>query len=93
MRCATSITSGLDGPFAAADAFSIADCALIPFFHNFEGLQTRTRGRFKTCDLVCRHPRLEAWWQRTKASEIGAFASRTIDEAIEAFLRGLGRQR
>jgi glutathione S-transferase len=82
----------IDGAYASGDAFSIADCALIPFFHTFEGLQTRSQGLFTTYDLVLRHPRLEAWWQRAKASEIGLFAAHAIDEAVDAFLRGLANR-
>jgi len=81
----------IDGRFAVGDAFSIADCALIPFFHTFEGLQTMTQGRFKTYDLVRQYPRLQAWWERAKASEIGAFARAAIDAAVAAFFARSGR--
>lgn len=68
----------IDGPFASGDAFSAADCALIPFFHIFERLQDG----FGIFDLVRKRPRLEAWWSRTCASDIGAFARGNIDQAI-----------
>jgi glutathione S-transferase len=67
-----------DGQFASGDAFSAADCALIPFFHAFSGLQ----GRFHTYDLVRKRPRLDAWWSRARASALGAYACTAIDEAV-----------
>lgn len=68
----------IDGEFASSNAFSAADCALIPFFQVIERLQDG----FGTFDLVRKRPRLEAWWSRTRASAIGAFARERIDEAI-----------
>jgi glutathione S-transferase len=68
----------IEGAFASGDAFSAADCAWIPFFHLFERLQDG----FQTFDLVRKRPKLEAWWSRTRSSEIGGFARTTIDEAI-----------
>ena len=50
----------IDGEFASSDAFSAADCALMPFFHLFERLQDG----FGAFDLVRKRPRLEAWWSR-----------------------------
>jgi glutathione S-transferase len=76
----------IDGRFAVGDAFSIADCALIPFFHAFEGLQTMSQGRFETYDRVREYLRLQAWWERAKASEIGGFARTAIDAAVATFL-------
>lgn len=67
-----------DGEFASGDAFSAADCALIPFFHIIERLQDG----FATFDLVQRRPRLEAWWRRSQASDLGQWAAAEIDEAI-----------
>lgn len=66
------------GAFASGEAFSAADCAWIPFFHVMERLQDG----FGTFDLVRKHPNLEAWWSRTRSSDVGEFARRTIDEAI-----------
>lgn len=68
----------LDGGFASGDTFSVADCAMIPFFHIFEVLQDG----FGTFDLVRKHPRLEDWWSGIRTSEIGSFARGNIDQAI-----------
>ena len=76
----------IDGEFAVGSAFSIADCALIPFFNAFEGLQKP----FGTYDLVRAHPRLDAWWQRARETEIGQFARAAIDRAVSEFLRSSG---
>jgi glutathione S-transferase len=67
-----------DGEFAAGDRFSVADCALIPFFHAFERLQEP----FKVFDMVRRRPRLEAWWARTCQTELCAYARDAIDRAV-----------
>ena len=67
-----------DGEFASGPAFSAADCALIPFFHIMELLQ----GGFGLFDYVHKRPKLEAWWERTKDSDIGTFARGAIDEAV-----------
>lgn len=73
----------LDGEFASGNAFSAADCTLIPFFHVME----RLHDGFQMFDLVSKRPRLEAWWFRTRASEIGVFAREAIDEAIAQMMR------
>lgn len=72
----------IDGEFASGTAFSLADCALIPFFHTFEALQNG----FGTLDLVRKRPRLAAWWSRARASAIGTFAGQAIDSAVAEFL-------
>lgn len=77
----------IDGEFAAGDAFSVADCALIPFFNAFEGLQNP----FGLYDLVQQSPKLDAWWQRARETEIGRYARTAIGEAVSAFLKSLGR--
>jgi glutathione S-transferase len=77
----------IDGEFAVGDAFSVADCALIPFFNMFEGLQQP----FGTYDMVRQHPRLDAWWSRAKETEIGKYARAAINEAVNVFLKSLGR--
>jgi glutathione S-transferase len=70
-----------DGEFASGDAFSAADCALIPFFHAFELLQ----GGFNTYDLVKKRPRLDAWWSRARTSELGSFARDAMNRAFAEF--------
>ena len=74
-----------DGEFASGDAFSAADCALIPFFHAFEALQNG----FKTYDLVRKRPRLQAWWERARSTELGKFAATAIDRAVAEMLRAV----
>jgi glutathione S-transferase len=71
-----------DSEFAAGDQFSVADCALIPFFHTFELLQEP----FKVFDMVRSRPRLEAWWRRSCNTELCNFACSAIDRAIAAFV-------
>jgi glutathione S-transferase len=77
----------IDGEFAVADAFSVADCALIPFFNAFEGLQKP----FGTYDLVRPYPKLDAWWARAKESEIGEYARSAIARAAAGLSLNLGR--
>jgi glutathione S-transferase len=77
----------IDGEFASGDAFSAADCALIPFFHAFEGLQDG----WKTFDLVRKRPRLAAWWSRARETQLGLFARAAIDREVAQLLRSLGR--
>jgi glutathione S-transferase len=73
-----------DGEFMSGSAFSVADCAWIPFFHIFEQLQDG----FKTWDLARKRPRLDAWWSRARASELGVFARGAMDGAIAEMFRG-----
>jgi glutathione S-transferase len=75
----------IDGEFACGDAFSVADCALIPFFHAFEGLQSG----FGTLDMVQARPQLAAWWSRARTTELGLFARDAIDRALAQFLATL----
>lgn len=72
-----------DGAFASGDAFSIADCALIPFFIAFEMLPPQ----FGTSDLVKKRPRLAAWWQHARVSEHGSYAIKLMSEAAQKFLQ------
>jgi len=78
----------IDGEFASGDAFSAADCALIPFFNAFEGLQDR----FGTLDLVRKRPLLAAWWSRARATDLGVFAREATADALREFLKALPRQ-
>jgi glutathione S-transferase len=73
----------IDGAFASGGAFSIADCALIPFFNAFEALE-KAHGTYA---LVAEHVRLDAWWQRARDTEIGKFARDVIGRAVSAFLQ------
>ncbi len=75
-----------DGAFASGDAFSAADCALIPFFHAFSGLEDP----FGTYALVRKRPRLDAWWSRARASPLGTYACDAIDRAVAELLRQRG---
>lgn len=71
-----------DGAFASGDAFSIADCALIPFFVAFEMLPPQ----FGTFEFVKKRPKLAAWWSRARASEHGSYAMKATMEAAQKFL-------
>jgi glutathione S-transferase len=75
-----------DGEFASGDAFSAADCALIPFFHAFQGLEER----FGTYGLVRKRPRLDAWWSRARASALGSYACDAIDRAVAELFKQRG---
>lgn len=68
------------GEFAVADAFSAADCALMPVFCIYEGLQRR----YAVFDLVRKRPRLEAWWLRARESELGSFTRDAMGAAFRA---------
>jgi glutathione S-transferase len=68
----------VDGAFAVGDAFSVADCALIPFFHIFELLQEP----FKAFDLVRKRARLDAWWSRARLTPLAEFARTAMDHAL-----------
>lgn len=76
-----------DGEFASGSVFSAADCAFIPFFHIFEQLDSG----FGTWKFVQKRPRLEAYWSRTKQTELGAFARSAIDEAVAEWMRARAR--
>lgn len=69
-----------EGEFAVTDAFSAADCALMPVFCIYERLQRR----YATFDLVRKRPRLEAWWVRARESALGSFTRDTMSAAFRA---------
>lgn len=71
-----------DGAFASGHSFSVADCALIPFFFAFDQLQ----GGFGTMDLVNKRPKLAAWWTRARSSELGKFATEEMTKGLVRFL-------
>ena len=54
--------------FAVGDAFTLADAALIPLFYFFDAFD-RT---MQTGALVAANPGLAGWWDRARASELGA---------------------
>jgi glutathione S-transferase len=70
--------------FAVGDRFTAADATLIPIFFFFDAFAKP----FGTDKLVAAQPRLEAWWARAKASELG---SRALAEQAEGMKALLGR--
>jgi glutathione S-transferase len=81
----------IDGEYASGNAFSMADCALMPLFCIYEGLQSR----YGVYDLVRKRPKLDAWWARARESEIGSFTRASIGAAFRALreLPGSGESR
>jgi glutathione S-transferase len=57
-----------DDQFAVGDSFTFADCALIPLFFFFDVFDKS----MATGALVTARPGLAGWWQRAKASPLGA---------------------
>ena len=54
--------------FAVGDSFTLADAALIPLFYFFDAFDRA----MKTGALVAANPGLAGWWDRARASDIGA---------------------
>jgi glutathione S-transferase len=68
--------------FAVGDSFTAADATLIPIFFFFDAFDaTMQTGR-----LLDALPRLKAWWERVKASDLGRRAVEEQGAALEAFL-------
>lgn len=55
-------------PFVVGDAFTVADAALIPLFFFLDALDRS----LQTKALLADRPGLAAWWERAKASDLGA---------------------
>lgn len=67
---------------AAGHGFSVADCALIPFFCIYETVPPQ----YGLMGLVREHPQVADWWQQAKVSEPAQFATTTLRDAISALL-------
>jgi glutathione S-transferase len=72
-----------DDHFAIGHQFSIADCTLIPMLFFFDVFQPQG----KTADMVAARPRLSAFWERAKMSDIGIRCIREQGEAMQAFMK------
>ena len=80
--CRTSHSSG--DVFAVGDAFTAADATLIPIFYFFD-VFARPYGTDKLLDA---QPRLKAWWERAKASELGSRALAEQAAGLKAMMAG-----
>ncbi|WP_310476270.1 glutathione S-transferase family protein [Sandarakinorhabdus sp.] len=68
--------------FAYGSSFSLADAALIPLFFFLDALD----GPMPTKALVAAQPGLAAWWERAKASPLGAQAIAEQAEGLKAMM-------
>lgn len=68
--------------FAIGDSFTAADATLIPIFFFFDAFAKP----FGTDKLLDAQPRLKAWWERAKASELGGAALAEQAEGMRALL-------
>ncbi|MEI6486528.1 MAG: glutathione S-transferase family protein [Sphingomonadales bacterium] len=68
--------------FAWGDSFTLADAAMIPVFFFLDALD----GAMPTRALVAARPGLAAWWDRAKASELGAQAVAEQAAGMKAML-------
>jgi glutathione S-transferase len=70
-------------PYAVCNQFSLADCALIPFFFFLDVFDAS----YNTSALIAARPRLAAWWAKAKTSEEGAWAIQQQGVALQAFMK------
>lgn len=71
-----------DDAFAYGDAFSMADAAMIPVFFFLDALD----GPMPTKALIAARPGLAGWWDRAKASALGAQAVAEQAEGLKAMM-------
>ena len=67
--------------FIVGDRFGAADATLIPIFFFFDAFNDN----MATGKLLDERPRLKAWWDRAKASELGRRAIEEQGAALKAF--------
>jgi glutathione S-transferase len=67
--------------FMVGDRFTAADATLIPIFFFFDAFDAN----MQTGKLLEAQPRLKAWWERAKASELGRRAVEEQGAALKAF--------
>lgn len=72
-----------DDHFAVGHQFTIADCTLIPMLFFLDVFQPQAH----TADLVAARPKLSAFWERAKLSDIGIRALREQGEALTHFMK------
>jgi len=70
-----------DDRFLVGGGFTVADATLIPMFFFLDAFDAP----MGTGKLVAALPRLQAWWDRAKAHELGARAVREQGMALKAF--------
>lgn len=68
--------------WAVGDRFSAADATLIPIFFFFDAFAKP----FGTDKLLDAQPRLKAWWERAKASDLGRQALAEQAEGLKAMM-------
>ena len=71
-----------DDEFAYGGSFSLADAALIPLFFFLDALD----GPMPTKALIAAQPGLAAWWNRAKASTLGAQAVAEQAEGLKQMM-------
>lgn len=71
-----------DDDFAVGGSFTQADAALIPLFFFLDALD----GPMPTKALVAARPGLAAWWDRARASDLGAQAVAEQAEGLKAMM-------
>lgn len=69
--------------FAVGDSFTAADATLIPIFFFLDAFQMMGTGK-----LLDAQPGLKGWWERAKASDLGARAVEEQGKALKAFMGG-----
>ena len=67
--------------FIVGDSFTAADATLIPIFFFFDAFDAT----MQTGKLLDAQPRLKAWWERAKASDLGGRAVAEQGAALKAF--------
>ena len=70
--------------FVVGDSFTVADAALLPLFFFLDAFHPM----MKTGDLISAHPRLAAWWERAKASELGSRCIAEQAAGLKAMMGG-----
>ncbi len=71
-----------DDPFAVGERFGMADAAMIPVFFFLDALD----GPMPTRALVAARPGVAGWWERAKASPLGAQAIAEQAEGLKAMM-------
>jgi glutathione S-transferase len=68
---------------AVGAEFSIADCALLPTLFFMDALNASAG----TAAFVAKNPKLNAYWERAKMSEVGLWMTHEMSTALTAFLK------
>lgn len=70
--------------FVVGDAFTVADCALIPILFFLDAFDAA----MQTGALIADRPGLAAWWARAKASDLGSRALAEQAAGMKAMMGG-----